>query len=245
MAAPASRGSRPAHSRRSPQRQSCLSGRRAARVRGRLLGWFGEHGRSFVWRRTCDPYTLLVSELLLKKTTAEQVERSLPGFLKQYPSIEALARADTGSLVATLTPLGLSKQRAGQLLKLAEALVSRHGGKLPDDLRALLRLPGVGEYTANAIRAAAYRHAVAAVDTNVARVITRMCGITPSRFEARRSPEVWHVATRLVGRTRARAYQVNWALLDLGALICRPRNPRHDACPVRPSCAYAAEHSRG
>lgn len=114
-----------------------------------------------------------------------------------------------------------------------------YGGIIPNERDKLLQLPGIGEYTASAVLSFAYGKPEAIVDANVARIIIRFYGIEPSRYEARRSPEFWEQAWRLVSQDSKRSHKINWALLDLGALICKSRKPKCDECPLNSNCAFA------
>jgi A/G-specific adenine glycosylase len=211
-----------------------------ADIRGRMIRWFGSNGRSFRWRRESYPYLVLVAELLLKQTTAKVVDRFLPRFLRRYPNMRALAKAERRQLQSLLRPLGLSHQRSKQLRALARTVMRSYGGRIPSQASELMNLPGVGPYTANALICTAHGKPVPIVDTNVARVLMRLCSLKPSKAEARRSPEVWMAAAKYLGRSR-QARVLNWALLDLAALICLPRNPRCNECPLRMDCDYAAD----
>lgn len=208
-------------------------------IRQKLLKWFSENGRKFFWRTNPEPFIVLITEILLKKTSANAVERFLPSFLCHFPDAESLANATLVDLKEMLAPLGLSTQRAGQLKNLAEALVQYHNGKVPSHSDSLLRLPGVGGYTVGAVLSFAFCKPAAIVDTNVARVLTRLYGLEPSRFEARRSPEVWEAARIFIGVNSKESRKLNWALLDLGALICAARKPKCDNCPLIIECVYA------
>ena len=203
-----------------------------------LLRWFGKNERTFYWRTHSDPYTVLIAEILLKKTTANAADRLLPVFLGRYPDIRVLHKGSITELQELLTPLGLSKQRAIQLKSLAKILVESHGGEIPCAKEELLKLPGVGDYTAGAILSFAYGMTEAIVDTNIARLVIRLFGIKPSRCEARRSPEVWEKSRELVGQNGAASKRVNWALLDLAAIICKSQNPLHSQCPVKNWCVF-------
>jgi A/G-specific adenine glycosylase len=214
-----------------------------SRIRRRLLRWFKSEGRTFLWRRTLDPYQVLISEVLLKKTTAPVVDRYLPEFFLRYPDIKTLASAKKRSLKAFLQPLGLSEQRADQLIALSRVLKRDFDCEIPETLEALLALPGIGEYTANSILCVAFGEAVPVVDTNVARILVRLFSFHPSRFEARRSPEVWFMAGILVGRRGDVAKRTNWSLLDLGALICKARQPECKICPLLKVCEFAQSFS--
>lgn len=215
---------------------------RSGQVRRTLLDWFDGYGRSYVWREHPAPFVVLVAEILLRKTTATAVDRFLPAFLERYGDAESLSHASAEKLGRDLAVLGLSRQRGDQLSRLGEALVRLHDGAVPSDRSELLDLPGVGEYTASAILSFAYGRPEAIVDTNVARVLVRLHGITPSRYEARRSPEVWEIAKGLVGGDGRTSRKVNWAILDLGALVCKARRPVCHECPLRIECVHAAEH---
>ena len=183
---------------------------------------------------------MLIAEVLLKKTTAGAVERFIPGFLTRYPDPLSITESTIGELKDLLTPLGLSSQRAAQIMNLAGALIRDHKGQVPLELTHLLELPGVGPYIASAVRCYAFGGIEAPVDTNVARVLVRLHGISPSRYEARRSPEVWELASELVGQNAETVRQINWALLDLGAQICTAREPKCTKCPLIGACHFAA-----
>jgi len=210
-----------------------------------LLSWFATNGRSFIWRERRDPFIILIAEILLKKTSAPVVNRFLTGFLERYSTIEALGNATLQELQVVLAPLGLSNQRAKQLRGLTRTMVDLYGGIIPCSREELLELPGIGEYTTGAILSFAFGQPEPIVDTNVARVIVRVYGFKPSRYEARRSPEVWDKARELVaGQKSTDGAKINWALLDLGALICRPRNPNHTSCPLEEFCAYSMSETK-
>ena len=215
-------------------------------MREALLRWFEKNGRTFVWRKHPDPFTVMMAEILLKKTSAEVVNRFLPHFLELYGSIGELHETPETELARILGPLGLSSQRAKQLKELARVLVQSYGSKIPCSRDELLKLPGIGEYTAGALLSFSFGRPEAIVDTNVARVIIRVCGVKPSRYEARRSPEVWDKAKQLVSAQPKQAANINFALLDLGALICKPKNPSHHECPLRNCCTLCMidTHSR-
>lgn len=210
------------------------------KMRKELLKWFKKNGRNFFWRVHSDPYTVLMAEILLKKTSAEAVNRFLPYFLESYGSIGKLYETPETELVHMLGPLGLSSQRAKQINGLARVLVQSYDSKIPCSRDELLKLPGIGEYTAGALLSFSFGRPEAIVDTNVARVIIRVWGVEPSRCEARRSPEVWDKARQLVNAQPKQAARINWALLDLGALICRPCRPKCDECPLNGNCAFVA-----
>jgi len=211
-----------------------------AQIRKNLLKWFKNNGRSFFWRIHADPYTVLISEILLKKTSAEVVNRFIPDFLERYGSMADIHDTTEVELESMLRPLGLSSQRAKQLKALAAFIVRSYDGEIPSNRDELLKLPGIGEYTAGALLSFSLGRPEAIVDTNVARIIMRLWGIQPSRCEARRSPEVWDKARQLVTARPKQVARINWALLDLGALICKPSRPRCDECTLKTMCTFAA-----
>jgi A/G-specific adenine glycosylase len=188
--------------------------------------------RDLPWRATRDPWAVLVSELMLQQT---QVPRVLPRyheFLTAFPAVERCAAASRGDVVRLWQGLGYNR-RAVHLHAAAIAIVERHGGAVPDDLDALLALPGIGRYTARAVLAFAFERDVAVVDTNVARVLARV------EARALRPREVQALADALV--PPGDAWRWNQAMLDLGATWCTKRTARCDACPVRTVCRWRGD----
>ncbi|MET1129152.1 MAG: A/G-specific adenine glycosylase [Thermoproteota archaeon] len=216
----------------------------AASIVERLLEWWRRNKRSFPWRETGDPYRLLLAAILLRKTRAENVAPVYAALVERYPEPQRLAEASVEELEELLRPLGLHRTRARQLARLARELVERYGGRVPCAPEELAGLPGVGPYAANVVGAAACGRRVAAVDVNVARVVSRLFGVKP-----RRAPHldeaVLEAAQRLVEAGPPR--DVNLALMDLSAKLCRPRRPRCWECPLRELCSYAGSQaaSRG
>lgn len=205
----------------------------APEFRRRLLRWFRRHGRDLPWRRTRDPYHIVVSEFMLQQTPVARVEGYYARFLERYPSIEALAAAPASAVRESWDGLGYYR-RAASLHGLAQAVVRDHAGVVPSDPAALLRLPGVGRYTAGAVASFAYERTTPAVDTNVARVLRR------AFYPRLRGPglqrRLWDTATRLLPRGGRAAWRFNQAIMELGALVCTARVARCGACPVRGAC---------
>ena len=205
-------------------------------LRRRLLSWFKRNGRSFPWRdpeRT--PYEVVVAEILLQRTTAAGVARTYAGFLERYPSWEALAQAPLEGLENALRPLGLWRQKAVALQLLAQ-LIEERGGVVPRSRAELERLPGIGPYTASAVLAIVYGRAEPLLDVNMARFLRRFFG---SVELATVGPERWLHALALRLVSGKRSLQINWAVLDCGALVCQARRPRCQECPLRARCQYA------
>jgi A/G-specific adenine glycosylase len=204
------------------------------RFRRVLLGWYRRNGRDLPWRRTSDPYHILVSEVMLQQT---QVDRVLPKYhewLGKYPSFAALACASEEEVSQTWRPLGYNI-RPRRLHAIARESVARYGGQLPSDQETLLSFKGIGAYTAGAIRSFAFRERAAIVDTNVARVLFRV-------FVRRGDPKahamkkhLWAVSDALVPRRHV--FDFNQALMDLGATICVARRPKCESCPMTSLCS--------
>ena len=209
--------------------------------RRRLLAWFSKHGRSLPWRQTRDPYRVLVSEFMLQQTQVSRVTEYYPRFLKRFSSMERLAQATPRAVREAWDGLGYYA-RARNLHQLAKQ-VSSVGCQVPDSPEELIKLPGVGRYTAGAVACFAYEKPVAAVDTNVARVIDR---VFIGKGTAKRgkgdggrgkgTARIWEIAERLVPRDGKRAWRFNQGIMELGAVICVARKPRCAECPVREMC---------
>lgn len=206
------------------------------RFRRRLLAWYRRHGRDLPWRRTDDPYRILVSEVMLQQTQVDRVRPKYDEWLARFPSFQALAAADVREVVAAWYPLGYNI-RPRRLHAIARETVERYGGALPSDDEALRGFKGIGAYTAGAIRSFAFRQRAALVDTNVARVLFRVFvgRGDPTRHAMRR--RLWAIAEALVPRRHA--FDYNQALMDFGALVCTARRPSCPACPLRAMCRTA------
>jgi A/G-specific adenine glycosylase len=202
------------------------------RFRSRLLAWFAKNGRALPWRRTRDPYRVLVSEFMLQQTQVSRVTEYYPRFIKRFSSIEVLARARPSAVREAWSGLGYYA-RARNLHKLARQ-VSGAGCQVPDDPAELVKLPGVGRYTAGAVACFAYEKPVAAVDTNVRRVIRRV--FLGEGGRGKREERIWQIAGALVPRDGKRAWAFNQGIMELGARVCVARKPRCPECPVVRDC---------
>jgi A/G-specific adenine glycosylase len=204
------------------------------RFRRLLLAWYRANGRDLPWRRTDDPYHILVSEVMLQQT---QVDRVLPKYhewLAKYPSLEALAAAPETDVAETWRPLGYNI-RPRRLHSIARESVSRYGGELPSDERTLRSFEGIGAYTAGAIRSFAFGQRAAILDTNVARVLFRVfVARGDARAHATRK-HLWAISEALVPRKHV--FDFNQALMDFGALVCVARKPKCPVCPMTKTCA--------
>ena len=203
---------------------------RLGRIRNGLLEWFKENARDLPWRRTRDPYAILVSEVMLQQT---QVDRVLPyytRFLDRFPTVEDLAAASTADVIRIWSGLGYNR-RAVNLQRAARAVVDELGGSFPDDPAALKKLPGIGAYTAGAIAAFAHERDVAFLDTNMRRVISRVI----FGSESARESDAIEVANTLL--PPGHGWTWNQALIEFGALQCTARRPACIICPLRDECA--------
>ena len=205
--------------------------------RKRLLSWFRRHGRDLPWRRTRDPYHIVVSEFMLQQTQVSRVEQYYARFLAEYPTIQDLARATPARVREAWQGLGYYR-RAINLQRLAETVVREQGGVMPEGVEDLRRLPGVGRYTAGAVASFAFEQAEPAVDTNVERVIRRAFLSPRSRAKGQR---IWSLARTLVPRAGRSAWAFNQAIMELGAVVCTARIAKCGECPVRSACRMGRE----
>ena len=203
------------------------------RFRQRLLTWYRRHGRDLPWRKTSDPYHILVSEVMLQQT---QVDRVLPKYaewLDKYPSMHVLAAAPDDEVAKTWYPLGYNI-RPRRLQSIARESVEKYGGQLPSDEATLLSFKGIGAYTAGAIRSFAFRERAAILDTNVARVLFRVFVAKGDPKSHRLKRHLWTLSETLVPVRDV--YDFNQALMDFGAMVCVARNPKCLICPMKKGC---------
>ena len=203
------------------------------RFRQRLLAWYGRHGRDLPWRKTDDPYHILVSEIMLQQT---QVDRVLPKYaewLDKYPSMEVLAAAPEKDVTTTWYPLGYNI-RPKRLQSIARESVAKYGGRLPQDEATLLSFKGIGAYTAGAIRSFAFRERAAILDTNVARVLFRVFVAKGDPKSHAMKQHLWKLSETVMPYRQV--FDFNQALMDLGAMICVARNPKCLVCPMAKGC---------
>ena len=194
----------------------------------------------FPWRSSANAWQVLVCEVLLVRTSARTVANVAPRLLRRYPDPISLAAADTAEVAALIEPLGLQHKRATNLIAVAECLVVRHSGSVPEDHEALVSLPGVGRYVASAVRCFGFGLPVAVVDSNVARVYGRFFALPrPRRIDS--AAWLWDFATDQLRAGEARVSQ--WVLLDFGRDTCRPGRPMCQLCPVMDLCQAHANTS--
>jgi A/G-specific adenine glycosylase len=216
---------KPSAGSRRPERGRALA--------GALVRWFRASNRDLPWRRTRDPYAIWVSEIMLQQTRVEAVVPYYDRFVARFPTVHALADAPLDDVLHAWSGLGYYR-RARQLHAAAALVVREHAGALPSEDDALRALPGIGRYTAGAIRSIAFGHAVPIVDGNVARVLSRLFALKGRPGEASWEKRLWTLAAQLVPVADPSAF--NQGLMELGATVCLPRAPRCEACPLAKFC---------
>jgi A/G-specific adenine glycosylase len=205
----------------------------STRFRAALIAWYRCHGRSLPWRATTDAYRILVSEMMLQQTQVVTVLPYYERWFELFPTLASLAQADETDVLHAWQGLGYYS-RARHLHQCARWVVEHGGGELPRDVKALSELPGIGRYTAGAVASFAFNLPAPILDANVSRVLARLLNLeTPIDREPGKST-LWELAERLVAGPEPGVF--NSAIMELGALVCTPRVPRCDRCPVRPHC---------
>ncbi len=202
-----------------------------------LLRWFAQHARTMPWRERPTPYRVWVSEVMLQQTQVATVIPYFDRFMARFPTVEALAAAPLEEVLKLWEGLGYYR-RARHLHQAAQIIVEQHGGGIPQDEKALLALPGVGRYTAGAIRSIAFSLPAPILDGNVKRVLARLDDIEAPIDRTDTERRLWARAAQLVDPDQPGLF--NQAFMELGSLVCRPHQPDCDHCPVRAFClAYA------
>jgi A/G-specific adenine glycosylase len=202
-------------------------------TRAALLAWFDVHRRDLPWRRSQDPYGIWVSEVMLQQTQVATVIPFWRRFMERFPSVHQLAAAPLADVLSLWRGLGYYA-RARNMHRAAKAIVSQHAGELPSDPAQLAKLPGFGPYTTGAVASIAFGKELPIVDGNAARVLSRLFAIEGKPGEAKREARLWRLAGRLVAGERPG--DLNQALMELGALVCKPEDPSCLLCPVRDGC---------
>ncbi len=204
-----------------------------AQVHSQLLQWYTREYRDLPWRSTHDPYAILVSEMMLQQTQVHRVLPKYQQFLDTFPTLAALAAAPTADVISTWVPLGYN-MRAVRLQSIARQVIAEYGGRIPDSIEDLLKLKGVGRYTAGAIACFAYKKQVATVDTNIHRVLHRIFLGLEYPEPRLTNDQILPLAEQVL--PEGKAYDWNQALMDLGATICTSGNPQCSRCPLHKVC---------
>ncbi len=215
----------------------------ARKFRAVLVAWFRREGRDYPWRRTRDPYAILVSEVMLQQTQIATVlgRHYYTRWMKQFPDVTSLAAAAEGEILKAWEGLGYYT-RARNLQRAAQAVTAGNGGEFPGTLEAIAALPGVGRYTAGAVLSFAYNRPAPIVDGNVARVLARLFNFRPEINTPAGQRTLWSWAAALLDEKHPRDY--NSALMELGQRICTARQPSCGTCPVRAHCQSAGPGAR-
>jgi A/G-specific adenine glycosylase len=242
---------------------------KSSRLVERLLEWFARNARDLPWRRTRDPYAIWVSEVMLQQTQVKTVIPYWQRWMRALPTIAAVARANSDKIHKLWEGLGYYT-RARNLQTAARQIVARHGGKFPENFDAVLALPGIGRYTTGAICSIAFNQPVPILDGNVIRVLTRVFGIGENPRDKKTNALLWKIAENLVSHAKTQSAQrrgrdsalrcpdaaaqrphlnscslLNQSLMELGALVCTPRNPQCQICPVKKLCVASREDRVG
>jgi A/G-specific adenine glycosylase len=201
----------------------------------KLLEWYEENKRNFIWRQVKNPYKILIAEKMLQKTVARNVATIYPKFLERYPNSLSLSRARIKSIENIIKPLGLHKRRAKEFKQLAISLVENFGGKVPDEREKLGSLYGVGDYVANSVLCFAFNKRVPIIDTNVSRIVDRVFGVAIPK-DPRRDKNSWKKIEMIIPKNNFKEF--NWALLDFAAKVCTAKVPECNTCPINSICSY-------
>ena len=197
----------------------------------RLLKWYDEHGRDLPWRRTTDPYKILVSEVMLQQTQVDRVIPKYHEFLQRYPTVKDLAAAEPDQVRETWYPLGYNA-RPYRLHGIAKETVARYGGKIPNDPDELQSMKGIGRYTSGAVRSFAFNEDAPILDTNVSRVLHRV--FIGEGDPKTQKAKLWAMSEALI--PKGKGYDFNQAIMDFGAMMCTARKPYCLLCPMREFC---------
>jgi A/G-specific adenine glycosylase len=203
-------------------------------INKRLLTWYEEHARDLPWRTTSDPYKIWVSEIMLQQTRVESVLPYYQRWMEKYPKLEDLARAGEEEVLSSWEGLGYYR-RAINLHRGVKEIQQNYDGIIPEEPDLLQKLPGIGPYTAGAIASIAFNRPAPILDGNIRRLFTRLFNIQEPIELSKTEKMLWAIARKLVPEDSPGDF--NQGMMELGALICVPRNPKCDQCPLEPICA--------
>src|SRR6266566_4952409 len=212
-----------------------------AQVHSSLLQWYQAGQRDLPWRSTADPYAILVSEIMLQQTQVDRVLPKYQQFLAAFPTLADLAAASTADVISVWVPLGYNR-RAVSLQSIARQVMAEYDGHIPKTIDELLKLKGIGRYTAGAIACFAYHKQVATVDTNIRRVLHRIFLGLEYPEPKLNNDQALALAEQVL--PHGEAYNWNQALMDLGATVCTSSNPQCVRCPLQENCCAFAEMSQ-
>lgn len=201
----------------------------------KILEWYKANGRKFYWRnKGLSNYQYVIAEVLLQRTKAETIAKFYPGFINEFPNWQSLANARLNKIAQYLKPIGLYTQRSVRLKNLAIEMVKRNG-RLPKDRTELESIPFMGQYIANAVELVIFNQPSPLIDVNMSRVLERFFG--PRKLaDIRYDPYLQELSYKIVKHESAK--QMNWAILDFAATVCKAKQPLHDNCPLKKCCSY-------
>lgn len=212
-----------------------ITGKRIQEFQSKLLGWYSSNGRKFPWRNSSQTnYKIIISEILLQRSRAETISEFFPKFIKDFPSWAVLANARIKKIENKLKPVGLQKQRSKRLKQLASEMVKR-GGRLPKDRFELEKMPFIGQYIANSIELLIFKRPMPLLDVNMARVLERYFG-GRKLADIRYDPYLRGLAKKVVSHSKTK--ELNWAIIDYAAIICKVKNPDCKNCSLHGKCNY-------
>jgi len=203
------------------------------KIQTRLLQWFKKNGRDLPWRKTRDPYAIWVSEIMLQQTQVATVIPYYQKFFKTFPTVRHLAKADLSKVLKVWEEMGYYS-RARNLHRASQTILNHFGGKIPNNLKDLLSLTGIGRSTAGTILSIAFNKEAPILDGNVKRVLSRIFAISGDPGKGKTQELMWHLSESLIPKGHSNSY--NQALMDLGAMICTPEDPQCPRCPLRQFC---------
>lgn len=201
-----------------------------------LLKWGKENFRNFNWRKDLTPYKVLISELMLQRTTATQVEVVFPSFIKKYPNTKKLSLSDTEKLTEIIKPLGLYQRRVKVFQTITKQIEEDYNSNIPKEYDDLMGLFGVGIYIANAILCFSFNKKVPIVDTNIIRIFQRFFNFKSDKKDIKSDKKIWEFAKRLMPEINYQLY--NYSLLDFGSLVCKSKKPECDKCGIHKKCYF-------
>jgi A/G-specific adenine glycosylase len=207
-----------------------------------ILRWYEKNGEFYPWRTEKDPFKILLSEILLRKTDRKKVAVVYPKISEYFGSPIKIVNTDIEKLEEFLKPLGLYKERALQLKQGAEFILNKFDGRIPENLNDLLKIPGVGKYTANAVLCFAYKKNVPLIDANLIRILKRFFNLTPNKSRERDDPMFWKFINDTIPTDNIKEFY--YGILDFSNQICRPKNPKCAECPLITFCSYYKMHRK-
>lgn len=205
-----------------------------------ILDFYNTQRRDFPWRRARNPYKIFLTEILLRRTTSTQVNAIYFKFFDEYPTIKSLALAKEEDLEKLIKPLGLSKQRSKQMVKMANVIMEQHNGKIPRTYNELIELPGVGMYTVGGFLCLVCNNDVSMVDTNVIRVVTRYFNVKSTKTEIWTDKKIWKFVKDLIPKGECKEF--NLGLIDFANATCTPKNPKCKECSLNAECYFSKKN---